>query len=243
MKRFIGITLLAITLISGCIKGAIWQYERYQHRHASNELIRTNVAKPAIDESALLSGYPKSDSISWRLIALSGSFDESKEVLARNRYHDGKYGFGVITLFTSTSGKRFWVDRGWVQAGKDALTPPEITPITSDLVTIEARVRVESIENQVGGSVFALPGSRSNSSLVRWNKEASIVTEPVYLDLISTSDSRFTPKYPTLLPTLSDGPHLAYSFQWILFAGIVLFGWFLVLREDRRHKETQSAKA
>ena len=37
-----------------------------------------------------------------------------------------------------------------------------------------------------------------------------------------------------MLPELSDGPHLAYSVQWVLFAGMVLFGLYLVIREERK---------
>jgi len=48
-----------------------------------------------------------------------------------------------------------------------------------------------------------------------------------------------TPEVATALPELSDGPHLAYSFQWILFIFLVLFAWYLVIREDRK---TQAPK-
>ena len=50
---------------------------------------------------------------------------------------------------------------------------------------------------------------------------------------VQTSNN-LNPDVPTLLPELSDGPHLAYSVQWILFAGMVLFGLYLVIREERR---------
>jgi cytochrome oxidase assembly protein ShyY1 len=69
---------------------------------------------------------------------------------------------------------------------------------------------------------------------VKWNSEQAIQTEPIYFDLISSSDSEITPKVATALPELSDGPHLAYSFQWILFIFLVIFAWYLVIREDRR---------
>lgn len=243
MKKFIGVTLLALALIFGCIKGAIWQYDRYQLRHSTNEVIRKNFAAPSISEAELRSGFANPDSIAWRTIKLSGSFDPAIELLVRNRYHDGKYGFGVITLFTSSSGYRYWVDRGWVQAGKDALTPPTISPVTNAPTEIEARVRMESLENQVGGSVFAIPNSKSDGSVVKWDKQASVQAEPVYFDLIKTNNPSFTPRYPTLLPSLSDGPHLAYSFQWALFAGLVIFAWFLVIREEFRARRNQSAKA
>ena len=233
MRRFIAVTALAIGLIFGCIQGALWQFDRYQVRHANNELVRKNVALPTINETELTQLSQKE--IAFRKVTLQGSFVPSKEILVRNRYHEGKYGFGVLTLFVSQAGKNYWVDRGWVIAGKDALTPPVVQPVTDEEVEITAYARMENLESQVRGSVIALPG-KTASQLQAWNSQQSISTEPVYLDLISASKESFTPTVPTLLPELSDGPHLAYSFQWVLFSFLVIFAWYLVIREDRKNQ-------
>jgi len=238
MRRLITVSTLALLLIFGCVQGALWQYERYEVRHANNELIRKNVSIAALLTEDDLSSKTASE-IAWRSISLEGNFDPSKEFLIRNRYHEGKYGFGVITLFISDSGKRYWIDRGWVIAGKDAQTPPVIQKVDSLPVEITARVRTSEIETRVKGSVFALPGADSTPKLVKWNSEQAIETEPIYFDLISSSNPEVTPEVATALPELSDGPHLAYSFQWILFIFLVLFAWYLIIREDRK---TQAPK-
>jgi cytochrome oxidase assembly protein ShyY1 len=201
-------------------------------------LIRKNVSIAAPLTEDDLNSKTASE-IAWRSIALEGNFDPSKEFLIRNRYHEGKYGFGVITLFISDSGKRYWIDRGWVIAGKDAQTPPVVQKVDSLPVEITARVRTSEIETRVKGSVFALPGADSTPKLVKWNSEQAIETEPIYFDLISSSNPEVTPEVATALPELSDGPHLAYSFQWILFIFLVLFAWYLIIREDRK---TQAPK-
>ena len=238
MRRLITVSTLALLLIFGCVQGALWQYERYEVRHANNELIRKNISIAALLLEDDLSSKTASE-IAWRSISLEGNFDPSKEFLIRNRYHEGKYGFGVITLFISDSGKRYWIDRGWVIAGKDAQTPPVIQKVDSLPIEITARVRTSEIESRVQGSVFALPGTDATPKLVKWNSEQAIETEPIYFDLISSSNPEVTPEVATALPELSDGPHLAYSFQWILFIFLVLFAWYLVIREDRK---TQAPK-
>lgn len=235
MKRIVGASLLAIILAALCIQGARWQFDRHEVRHAKNDLIRANIVKPSISESDL--ALHKTDEVAWRTISITGRFIPDTEILLRNRYHEGQYGFGVITLFQSSSNKKYWVDRGWVIAGKDALTPPKVSPVNSDLIMIEARVRAEKLESQISGTVFAVPGLDGNSQLARWNNEKSIITEPFYFDLIESSKSEFIPKVPASLPELSDGPHLAYSVQWMLFAGLVLFGLYLVVREERKAQE------
>ena len=232
MRKILTATALAVVLLFACVQGAMWQYDRHQARHAKNSVITANVEKSTLDESQLNS--LEDSSRAWRKLSITGNFIPDKEILLRNRYHEGKYGFGVVTLFTSESGKKYWVDRGWVIAGKDAQTPPSVQKITNEKVQITAHVRVQDIESQVQGSVFAIPGSNSTPKLTKWNVDQSVATEPNYFDLISSSNPAFTPDVPTPLPELSDGPHLAYSFQWILFIFLVAFAWYLVIREDRK---------
>lgn len=232
MKRLVALTFLALTLFSLCIQGARWQYDRYESRHARNELIRANLAKTEITEAALIAG--KRNDVAWRKIELAGSFQPETEILVRNRYYLERYGFAVVTLFRSESGRLYWVDRGWVAPGADASTPPITRAVSEIPIIITARVRSEDIERQIGGSVFAIPNNSGESRLASWNAKNDLKTEPYYFDLISSSEEEFNPEAPTLVPELSDGPHLAYTFQWILFAGFVIFGYVMVLREDRK---------
>ena len=232
MRKILTATALAVALIYGCIQGALWQYDRHQVRHDKNSIILANINKPAITESQLIN--LNDTKRAWRETEITGSFIPTKEILVRNRYHEGKYGFGVITLFKSEQDNFFWVDRGWVVAGKDATTPPITMPVTRDKVEILARVRIANIENQIAGSVFAVPNGKDGKQLEKWNETGSVTTQDFYLDLISTSNSQFDPEVPSALPEISDGPHLAYSLQWLIFAFLVALALFLVIREERK---------
>lgn len=232
MRKILTATALAVALIYGCIQGALWQYDRHQVRHDKNSIILANINKPAITESQLIN--LNDTKRAWRETEITGSFIPTKEILVRNRYHEGKYGFGVITLFKSEQDNFFWVDRGWVVAGKDATTPPITTPVTGDKVEILARVRIANIENQIAGSVFAVPNGKDGKQLEKWNETGSVTTQDFYLDLISTSNPQFDPEVPSTLPEISDGPHLAYSLQWLIFAFLVALALFLVIREERK---------
>ena len=238
MKRLLGPSFVALLAFSFCIQGALWQFERYEIRHAKNELIRANISKSTITESELLS-LPSSET-AWREIRISGKFIPGKEILVRGRYDRGLYGFGVVTLFESESGRKYWIDRGWVKAGPDAKIPPTTLKIDDRPLEITGRVRIETIESQISGTVFALPGRDGSTKLAKWDNDGSIETEPFYFDLVKSSASEFAPAAPTNLPELSDGPHLAYTIQWILFGVLVLFGLFLVIREERGNYSTKA---
>ena len=66
---------------------------------------------------------------------------------------------------------------------------------------------------------------------------ATGIDSPFYLDLLSGSVPELTPKVAAELPELSDGPHLAYAVQWIIFAGLIMYGRFLIRREVLTREE------
>ncbi|MFM8483032.1 MAG: hypothetical protein ACKOBT_06775, partial [Actinomycetota bacterium] len=37
---------------------------------------------------------------------------------------------------------------------------------------------------------------------------------------------------PVAAPELSDGPHLSYAIQWLIFAAAVVIGWVLAVRRS-----------
>ena len=217
-------TLIALALIVLCIWAAQWQYHRGVDRHARNTIIEERIAKAPISLSQIDKNLANNE---WQSVLATGSFDQEKQILLRNRYSEGKYGYEILTLFTSTSGEKFWVDRGWVQAGATATTPPKITKVPETQVSITGRFRLDS--SLPRGSFFALPGS-GEGLISELNAQSQLDTEKFYLDLLNGSDPSLTPAVTAQLPSLSDGPHMAYALQWIFFGGLVIYGRFLIRR-------------
>ena len=217
-------TIVALALICLCLIAAQWQYNRGIDRHARNSMIEANIAAPIISLTSAASDLMKNE---WRTVSTAGSFDASQTILLRNRYFEGKYGFEFLTLFTSSKGEKFWVDRGWIVAGKDALTAPIIPNTPAGTVEITGRLRLDT--SLPRGSFFALPASGSGL-ISKWNAQNEVVTEGFYLDLLNGSTTDLTPNVAAQLPELSDGPHMAYALQWVFFAGLVGYGRILIRR-------------
>ena len=217
-------SIVALALICLCLIAAQWQYHRGVDRHHRNYLIEKNIAAPDIPLTYAASNLVKNE---WRSVNTDGVFDANQTILLRNRYFEGKYGFEFLTLFTSSNGEKFWVDRGWIVAGKDALTAPVIPNTPSGTVEINGRLRLDT--SLPRGSFFALPASGSGL-ISKWNAQNEVVTEGFYLDLLSGSTTDLTPKVSAQLPELSDGPHMAYALQWVFFAGLVGYGRILIRR-------------
>ena len=217
-------TIIALGLVLLCIWAANWQYTRGVDRHARNNVIEERIAQSPIELSARDADPVNNE---WQSVSVNGRFDSNQQILLRNRYSEGKYGYEVLTLFTSNSGEKFWVDRGWVQAGATATTPPEVTKVPEVDVSITGRFRLDS--SLPRGSFFALPGD-GQGLVSELNAQSQLDTEKFYIDLLSGSDPSLTPAVPAQLPPLSDGPHMAYALQWIFFGGLVIYGRILIRR-------------
>jgi surfeit locus 1 family protein len=217
-------SLIALALIALCLTAAQWQYHRGVDRHARNAMIEKHIA---LAPTSLDSVKDSPLAAEWQTVTTQGEFDSTKQILLRNRYSEGVYGFEVLTLFTTPNEERFWVDRGWVKAGATATTAPTITlPPTSE-VSITGRLRLDS--SLPRGLFFALP-SDGNGLISKLDAQSQLQTQNYYIDLLSGSESSLTPKVTAQLPELSDGPHMAYALQWLFFAGLVIYGRILIRR-------------
>jgi cytochrome oxidase assembly protein ShyY1 len=217
-------SLVALALIVLCLIAAQWQYHRGVDRHARNAMIEKHVALSPV---ALDLVKNSALSAEWQTVTTQGSFDPSQQILLKNRYSEGFYGFEVLTLFTTPNNEKFWVDRGWVKAGATATTAPTITPVPTNEVSITGRLRLDS--SLPRGSFFALPADGSGL-ISKLDAQSQLDTENYYIDLLSGSESSLTPKVAAQLPELSDGPHMAYALQWLFFAGLVIYGRILIRR-------------
>ena len=217
-------TIIALGLVFLCLVAANWQYTRGIDRSARNDVIQERVARSPIELSNRDADPTKNE---WQMVSTNGSFNSDQQILLRNRYWEGKYGYEVLTLFTSVTGEKFWVDRGWVRAGATATTPPVVTKVPEGVVSITGRFRLDS--SLPRGSFFALPGD-GQGLVSELNAQSQLDTEKFYINLLSGSEPALTPAAPAQLPPLSDGPHMAYALQWLFFGGLIVYGRILIRR-------------
>ena len=235
MKRFFNPvsllqSLIALALVAGCLFAAQWQFSRGANQSATNKIIAANLDLPSLSMNEI----KDLDAVSnqWRKVTLQGSFSQDKQELVRNRYHEGKFGFEVLTLFTATNGENFWVDRGWVAAGPNAATPPTVEPVASGNLEITARIRSENLSRQLQGSFFVTRATSEKPESI--TKLQGVEANAYYLDMLGSPDGNVKPLTEIELPELSNGPHYAYGIQWLAFALLALIGRFLLFRETKR---------
>ena len=215
-------TLIALLLVLLCLWAAQWQYHRGVDRHARNSLIVEQSRLPEVGLSELTGNI---DSFEWRKITIQGSFDDENQILLRNRYSEGVYGFEQLTLFEFDA-RKIWVDRGWIKAGSNATIPPQLQRTNENIVNITGRLRLDSSLPQ--GKFFAVSNNAQRDLVSQLDARKGIQTEDFYVDLISVSDASMNPDVAVELPELSDGPHMAYALQWIFFAALTIYGRRLI---------------
>jgi cytochrome oxidase assembly protein ShyY1 len=223
-------SFIALILIVGCLWAAQWQYHRGTARHDRNALIESHSTMKPV---ALSTIGDNPAPFEWRPVTTQGEFDTSSQTLLRNRYFEGVYGFELLTRFTTVDGISFWVDCGWVKAGKDAHTQPELPILPDGQVEILGRLRLDSSLPQ--GSFFAIPVRNDDGVIAQIDSQVPL--QDFYIDLISGSEKSLTPEVPAQLPELSDGPHMAYALQWVFFGGLVMYGRFLIRRDVLAREE------
>ena len=215
-------TLIALLLVLLCLWAAQWQYHRGVDRHARNNLIVEQSRLPEVRLSELTGNI---DSFEWRKITIQGSFNDQNQILLRNRYSEGVYGFEQLTLFEFDA-RKIWVDRGWIKAGSNATIPPQLQKTNENIVNITGRLRLDSSLPQ--GKFFAVSNNAQRDLVSQLDARKGIQTEDFYVDLISVSDASMNPDVAVELPELSDGPHMAYALQWIFFAALTIYGRRLI---------------
>jgi cytochrome oxidase assembly protein ShyY1 len=215
-------TLIALLLVLLCLWAAQWQYHRGVDRHARNSLIVEQSRLPEVRLSELTGNI---DSLEWRKITIQGSFDDENQILLRNRYNEGVYGFEQLTLFEFDA-RKIWVDRGWIKAGSNATIPPQLQKTNENIVNITGRLRLDSSLPQ--GKFFAVSNNAQRDLVSQLDARKGIQTEDFYVDLISVSDTSMNPDVAVELPELSDGPHMAYALQWVFFAALIIYGRRLI---------------
>lgn len=226
-------SFIAVLLVLLCLWAAQWQFNRGLDRQARNDAIEKNTSRTIEPLVSLISDVKSHE---WQTTMITGVFDTSQQILLRNRYFEGVYGFQLLTRFETADGKSFWVDCGWLKAGANALTPPEIPDLPRDEVTIQGRLRLDS--SLPRGAFFALPSDGSQGLISQANAQSSTrVSENFYLDLLTGDRPELTPAVPAELPELSDGPHMAYALQWVFFGGLVIYGRILIRRDVLSRKK------
>lgn len=226
--KWIAFHLLVFCSIALMIWLAFWQLQRLDARQAFNTTLTERIDQPPVPFDELLaSARTDPGAIEWRQVTVTGEY-LSDQIIWFNRSQDGLAGDNVLTALVAGD-TTILVNRGFVLLDDDVRPPP------SDEIDVLGRIRVAP-GRQLGELTDASDGPLSEVrrvDLERLDDQLPGELAPVYLDLIgSIPNIASTDPTPVPPPTPTNGPHLSYAVQWLIFAGAVLLGWMLAMRRS-----------
>jgi cytochrome oxidase assembly protein ShyY1 len=229
--RTILFTLFMIGLVFTFIQLSQWQWHRHVSREVHNSQVTAAIDAPVVPIAAILPSTSSELTVPeiWRRVDAVGRYDTSHQILVRYRAYDDENGFEVLTPLVTDAGT-VWVDRGWVPlVGKSLDDAPNVPPPPTGTVTVTGYLQASETTKK---AVLPATGQIRTITLPAINSWYGRPAFGVYLS--RTAESPAPAAAPRVLQTedLSSGPHVAYAIQWALFAGIGVFGWAKLMRDD-----------
>ncbi len=223
--------LLAAAVIavaaSVCVRLGFWQLDRLAQRRAANAVIEARSALSPIE----VRGQMDSDSIAYRRVKMSGTFDFSRQVIEVGRVVRGVPAVYIVTPLRLPGGVAVLVERIWAPS--------------ADARSLDLERTLEPAESVVEGMVMGnrvAEGSNADFPLYVRQADPAALRDRYPYELLPILVRR------TALPdaargaglglvpalALSEGSHLSYAVQWFLFATVAVVGGLAAV--TRRHQ-------
>lgn len=235
--RWLALGFLVIIVVPSFVLLSRWQLNRLEDRRHHNAVVETNSsATPVPVETVMVPGAGSiGDDEDWRQVTATGRYDVAHQVLVRKRPLDGANGYWVVTPLVTASGAVLAVNRGWLEATEGATaTVSDVPAAPPGEVTVVGRVRPS--EEAPRPQPADLPAGQVTDLDVAL-VAAGAPVYPGYVDLVSSEPAQAAGLTPLPLPDLTEGPHLSYAMQWVLFAGVAVVGFVLLIRRERDYAD------
>jgi len=236
--KWLGLLVAVVIIVPSFFLLSRWQLGRLDERRHYNDLVtHQGVAAPVPIESLLAAGASTTsvtDTLRWRPVTVTGRYDSAHQLLVRKRPLNGNDGFWVATPLITASGAVAVVNRGWVKVSGAASTTPDVPAAPSGEVTVVGRLQPSQVTD--GPEPADMPSGQISKLDVALIGGTLGAVYPGAVELISSTPDQEPGLTLIPLPDLTDGPHLAYAIQWVLFAGVTIAGYVMLARREREYE-------
>jgi cytochrome oxidase assembly protein ShyY1 len=220
-----------------------WQWNRYEGRKEVNSVQSNNEALPVVPTADVMApGGVVDDSNQWRVVTATGSYDAKSEMLVRRKPLGGSMGFWVATPLRAANGDVLVVNRGWVAASAGATTTPDVPSPPAGTVTVTGRI-VADVPARDARARDMPVGQIASLDVAAIARPLGAPVYPGYVELISSTPAQSAAITAIPQPQLSEGSHLSYSLQWIVFAIMLVIGLGILMRREVRFRQEEAELA
>lgn len=233
---------VAIVFAIACAFLSHWQWSKNVARSAQLATIAANYNATAVPLGRLLpAGATLKADREWHPVSMTGRYLADRQLLVRNRVHDGTAAFEILVPFRLDDGRVFLVDRGWEPPGNTSALPDHVPAPPTGTVTVVARLQPgedlpasgpDAPTGQVPSINLPLIGTRIGGSA------GAALDRGGYGLLVSESPAPASSPQAMEAPDDDPGPYLSYAVQWVLFAVMgFVFIWYVIRSERRIRRE------
>lgn len=224
---------IVVAFITACWFLSQWQFDRQAEVVAKNKLIEANYnAESQGISDVLMPDEAWENDLEFRSVNVNGQYLPEQSFLVRNRPLNAYPGFLQLVAFRTDAGSVIWVERGWLPTGSVSDTPDDVPMVDGQARTLEIRLR--PAEPELDRTAPAGQLSSIYLGKISLYVDGDVYTQ-AYGRLVSES-----PALPTgekiAKPNLSEGNHLSYALQWILFGLMAIGAVLWTFSQERRRK-------
>jgi cytochrome oxidase assembly protein ShyY1 len=232
LLRWSGWLALVVAFSIACVYLSTWQFDRRQEALDAMDQVAMNYDAPIVDLKSIASVHSFDSKDEWLQVSMSGTYLTDKSVLVRNRPLNGQAGFLQLVPFKLDSGEVVAVERGWL-AVTSQYEAPASPPLPSEVRQL--------VVGHVRPSEPTLDRSAPSGQLATINidafAESQNLGEQVFHKLYvrMQSESVEVANNPVQLkrPVITEGNHLSYALQWILFALMAITALIWGVKKER----------
>jgi len=238
-RRWIVATLLVLGGMVLMLRLSVWQFDRLAQRRAANAEL---IAVLASDPLTLTEPIPADvNELKDRHVLAEGEFDLDNQVVLLVQSWQGQAGVHLITPFViADTDKAVLVDRGWVpqtDVDQDNLAiydeegPVQLTGVVALSQPLSRYGDASAEAEGPQTAVYRVDVSHLQAQL-------PYDLLPFYVIQAPPAEGNTMPPFRELpLVDLSEGPHLSYALQWIMFT-LILGGGYLIFVYRSLKKQT-----
>ncbi|AXE54466.1 SURF1 family protein [Aurantimicrobium sp. MWH-Uga1] len=244
-KRWLTYLLLTAIFAGTCIALSTWQFNRREEAQREISRVLANYeASPITLNEALpnLDTFDPDDK--WIPVTVTGTYLSEEQFIVRSRPREQQAGVEVLTPLLTDQGNVFVINRGWLPVLPDGTETYTLPAPPSGEVTVVARLKAGEP---------AIPGREAAGNqlaTIELPLIADIIGYPTYTGAYGVLDSETPPpsENPPLAakkPSLDEGAHLSYAYQWIMFGVLAFIALVWAIRNELRlrNAETDEGKA
>lgn len=225
----------ALAMVMLMVSLGFWQLSRLDERKDRNAEVRIAMAAEAEPIESLLGTEP----LDHTATIVAGEYLDEHSFLVANRSFESQAGLWLATPMRLEDGRVVVVSRGWVPRLWTSGDDLRVIDTPTGRIEVLGRVQESVAGGRIGGgSTYELPDI-SRMDLPKVEEMLELDVEDRWVQLVRQAPPLGDLPVPVPRPSLDDGPHLSYAFQWFFFSFATVVVYVLILRKQRRELTAQ----